>query len=75
MKNDKPVILDDVAAAREGYVAPSLSDEQAEQAGAAIARLLNLKHAEAYADRYETSGGNKTNKGLARTILAIFPTQ
>jgi len=67
-----PAIMDDTEAAREGWIYPSLSDDDAERIGAAIAELLYLGPSTTHADRFDTTGGNKTNKGLARTILSLF---
>lgn len=47
-----------------------LSDDAlAEKVGAELAKELQLKRSACYNDRWETGWGNKTNKGLARTVL------
>ena len=48
------------------------NDEKADKIGARLADILYLKHDIARSDRWPTDWGNKTNAGLARTVLAIL---
>ncbi len=52
--------------------AETWTDEQAEIIGAELARVLQLQRDEDHPDRWQTTGGNKTNKGIARTVSAII---
>ncbi|CAB4581951.1 MAG: hypothetical protein F2563_05160 [Actinobacteria bacterium] len=52
----------------------NLSDEQAQNLGEKIADLLELKQIKSgeQKGRFNTSGGTKTHKGLARTIVHLI---
>lgn len=47
-------------------------DETAFIIGEKIANLLYLKKDKEHSDRWPTTGGTKTNQGLARTVLRIM---
>jgi len=51
-----------------------MNKEQQAQKGKEIAELLNLKRCKDFPDRYDTSGGTKTDLGLYLTIKRIMET-
>ena len=49
-----------------------ISDVEAEKIGATLARVLQLKKSKQNKGRWETTGGDKSNLGLYRTVYAIL---
>lgn len=49
-----------------------ISDIEAEKIGATLARVLQLKKSKQNKGRWETTGGDKSNLGLYRTVYAIL---
>lgn len=50
----------------------NIDDETAERIGAELAVALRLKRDPEHKDRWMTTWGTKTNKGLARSIAQVF---
>lgn len=49
----------------------SLSEETAEKLGAEIAGIFKLRRDSEHKDRWQTTWGSKTNKGIARSVVAL----
>lgn len=49
-----------------------MTDEELDRTGEKIAEVLQLKRDREYKDRWQTTWGNKTSRGIALTVSRIM---